>query len=140
MKTDDPLEHLLRSLQPAPLPADLAAEMQAPPDAAPPATPFPWRRLAAMAGLAAACAALWWSTARLSPTPEFQQPAVSVVQRQSTLLDRRPLAVVEHEGRIWEYAEEAWLDEELALCSATPVRVKSKSTRHLVVCRPVDFD
>jgi hypothetical protein len=140
MKTDDPLENLLRGLRPAPLPADLAAEMREPPDVTPPATLLPWRRFAAMAGLAAACAALWWSPARKSPTPEFQEPAVSVVQRQSTLLDRRSLAVVEHEGRVWEFAEEEWLDEELGLCSATPVRVRSKATRHQVVCRPVDFD
>jgi hypothetical protein len=141
MKNDEELEGILRGLRPGPLPEDLCARMVEPPARIERVVVrFPWGRWLAGAGVVAACVAVWMSDLREQGGEATEGGVVSVRQRQSVLLESRSLAVIEHEGRVWEWAEEEWLDEDVAFCSATPVRVRSAVTRREVVCRPVDFD
>jgi hypothetical protein len=64
---------------------------------------------------------------------------LSICQQRSVLLGSRTLAVLHHDGRTWEVAEQQWRDDKLALCSAVPVQVQSATIRREIVCQPVDF-
>jgi hypothetical protein len=144
MTPDQEIESLLKSLQPAELPPELRRRMQQAPDArAEKVLHFPiHRRLVIALTAAAACGAAWLSLRGPDPVerPAVEAPAVSVRQTQSTLVATRPISLVEHDGRVWELAEQEWLDEDIALCSTSPVRVRLAETRREVVYRPVAFD
>jgi hypothetical protein len=97
----------------------------------------------ALAALAAAACVLLLPAILPDPAapaqPATSRP-LSVRHHESTLLAERPLAVVERDGRFWRIAEQQWQDRDLALCSATPVRVRFAATRRELVCQPVEFD
>lgn len=134
------LEKEIRSLRPAPLPQDLLARMAQPP---PVAHSRPARKVlrvvfgTALAVAAAVAIMAHWP----APTviPSAAPPSLSIRQQRSVLLDTRTLAVLHRDGRTWEMAEQRWRDDDLALCSAVPVQVRSARIRREIVCQPVDF-
>lgn len=144
MNDDQILEEEIRKLRPAALPADLRTRM-----ANEPALPGPsrFRRVVPMiaaAGLAAAaCIAI------VINLPDHTEPRVdnsppppehlSIVEQESTLMDTRSITFREHDGRLWELVEQEWRDDTVALCSTTPVRVRSSVTRPVTVWIPVEF-
>ena len=64
---------------------------------------------------------------------------LTLVQENKTLLSVKTLATEEFDGQIWELAEEKWLDNTVATCSATPALVSSKVIRHEITFQPVKF-
>lgn len=139
MNRDPELETLLRSLRPATLPDPLQTAMKDPPARIAPASPRYLRWLA----LPLAAAAVWLllATLRHEPVSAPASPApITLRQSQSTLLDSRPLELVRIDDQYWELAEQEWLDEDLTLCSASPVTVKLTTTRREIVWQPVRFD
>ena len=144
MKDDSFIEDEIRKLRPAALPADLRMRMRNEP-----ALPKPSRLrrilpIAAAAGLAAAaCVAIVvslpdrpGSTADASPAPPDH---LTIIEQSSTLADTRTIAIREHQGRMWELVEQEWHDDTVALCSTTPVRVRSTVIRPEIVWVPVNF-
>ena len=129
---------MLRDLQPEPLPADLRARMRAPAVSSP-----RWKRpplLTAIAAALVAAAGALWFVAQSQPEGEDAASPITVYQHRSTLLENRPIEVIEHQGQFWELTEQKWLDEDIALCSVTPVRVQLSEIRHELVYQPVQFD
>jgi hypothetical protein len=147
--TDHDLEQHLRGLRLAPLPAALKNDMAEPPIGAPARLVTPQRRrsiLPWIAGPLAAAAASVGVALLIRPAAPHADPGearefrpVSFSQRQSTLLDSRPLAVIQDGGRMWEVAEQQWRDEEFAFCSAAPVRLRSEDIRREIVFQPIKF-
>lgn len=138
MKDDLQLEERLRSMRPASLPADLRERMKEPP---PTPVQGPSRRILAAAPIAAAAAwLLWWSLSPAPSAPPAEPAALTIHEHRSILVESRPLQFIEHDGRLWELAEETWREEELALCSTAPLRVQTTETNRQLVCLPVDFD
>lgn len=136
MKDDLDLESQLRNLRPQVLPTDLQARMEEPP-----ARPSPWKRIVAPAILASA-AAIWAIVLNFpSAAPPQDQSAepVTIVQQQSSLVGSRVIAVIEREGQAWELTEQEWLDEEIAICSTSPVQVRLTATRHELIYQPVPY-
>jgi len=137
MNDDAELETLLRGLRPGKLPADLIATMKHPP--ARDTLPW-WRRPVIFVAPLAAALAIAFFLHQSAPTRPPGPQAVTFRQSQSTLLQSRPLEMVQIEGQLWELAEQEWLDEDTALCSAAPVKVKLTEIRHELVWQPVRFD
>ncbi len=145
MNDDDLLEEELRQLMPSPMPEDLRERLAVEPtllEAPRSRRIVPW----AIVGLAAAaCLVALITTLITRPKPDADEvaseaaPQLSVLQQESTLLNTRPLALKVHDGQVWEIAEEEWRDDTVALCSATPVRVRSTENRREIVCLPVEF-
>lgn len=135
MKDDLELESLLRNLRPQGLPADLRARMDEP----------PFRRSGwkgVVVPVVFAAAAVWvFFLALPSGVPQESEgvPPITIRQQQSSLIDSRVVAVIEHEGQAWELTEEEWLDQEIAICSSSPVQVRLAETRHELVYHPVEF-
>ena len=129
------LESLLRSLQPKAIPSDIAARMEHPP------APLPNRKRTVIRFfLAAAAAVALWIATTANNTPIRKSPeTITIRKQQSTLVESRPIALVEHEGQIWELHEEEWRDEDAAICSATPISVHLARTRHELAYHPVKF-
>jgi hypothetical protein len=137
MNDDTELETLLRGLRPGKLPADLRAAMKHPPGR----DPLPWWRHPAILTVPLAAAlAIAFFLPKNSATRPSGPAAVTLRQTQSTLLQSRSLEITKIEGRLWELAEQEWLDEDIALCSAAPVKVKFTEIRHELVWQPVRFD
>ncbi|BCX48658.1 hypothetical protein HAHE_25660 [Haloferula helveola] len=143
---DRQLEEQIRSLVPAPLPSDLAARMTEPPQ---PVTSARLRFLrrgvpAVLSTLAAAaCVVLVWRHATgpaAAPDDSAPQPVVTVHMEDSRLLETRTLEVLEHDGGMWEIAEQEWQDSDTLLCSNSPIQMRMATTRRELVCRPVHFD
>ena len=145
MNDDEKLEHELRMLRPGPLPEDLKTRLsQEPPTSGEPkkgrTVSWSFLTIAAAACLVAMIAILMnRSNPGEDQLAHNDAPHVSVLQSDSTLLNSRPLALREHDGQVWEISEEEWVDDIVALCSATPVRVRSTESRKEIVCRPVEF-
>jgi hypothetical protein len=138
MNDDSRLEARLRSLRPASLPPELLGRMKEPP---PGPTPGPWGRMLAATPVAAAAAwLLWWSLSPEPTTPPGEPPALTIHEHRSILVESRPLKFIEHDGRLWELAEETWREEEIALCSTSSLRIQTAETHRQLVCQPVDFD
>ena len=137
MKDDLELESMLRDLRPGQLPPDLRARMTEPAASSP-----LWKRLplptAIAAAFAGAAGTLWLV---MQPQPQGQSSAspITVHQHRSTLIENRPIEVIEYQGQFWELTEQKWLDEDIALCSATPVRVRLSEIRHELVYQLVQF-
>ena len=138
MKEDPQLESMLRDLRPGQVPADLRARMTVP------AVSVPlWKRLPLPTAIAAAfvlaAGGLWFV---MQPPAQDQGSASPIMlhQHRSTLIENRPIEVIEYQGQFWELTEQKWLDEDIALCSATPVRVQLSEIRHELVYQPVRFD
>ena len=135
MKDDLELESLLRDLRPQELPADLRARMDEPPSRR-----SGWKSIVVPCIFAAA--AVWvfflaWPS--VVPQESESVPPITIRQQQSSLIDSRVIAVIEHEGQAWELTEEEWLDQVIAICSTSPVRVRASETRHELVYHPVKF-
>lgn len=138
MNDDSQLEAALRSMRPGKLPADLRTRMAEPPPAAGPRL---WKRPLAILPLAAAAVWLLWPGLAPPPaTPAAPPPTLTLHEQRSTLIDSRPLKFIEHDGQLWEIAEETWREEELALCSTSPLQVQTTETTRQIVCQPVHFD
>jgi hypothetical protein len=145
MNDDEKLENELRMLKPGPLPEDLKARLAEEPSLAekpPPGRTIPWMLLVA----AAAACLVAFVAILVNPTPsnsgdlvDSSLPPLSILQKDSMLVSSRPLALREHEGQVWEVSEEEWRDDTVALCSATPVQVRSTENRKKIVYRPVEF-
>ena len=143
---DHDLENLIGSLKPAPLPDDLKARMSAEPR--PPQKPRNYRGLFAATGVAAAAILVMAGIisilrpdrpADMASLPEEPNRPVSVVKKDSTLLNSRILSIEEHDGELWEVAEEEWRDDTLALYTGGPSRLRSTVIRREVVCSPLKF-
>jgi hypothetical protein len=136
MKDDLDLEAQLKQLRPKPLPVDLEARMESPP-----ARPFRWKRLV-VPTLLLATAALWAffvAPPSASPPPDQGPEPITIVQQRSSLIESRVIAVIEREGEAWEITEQEWLDEEIAICSTSPVEVRLTTTRQELICEPVIY-
>lgn len=135
MKDDPTLESLLRSLRPAPLPLDLREQLKTPR----PLRPSLRRYLYACAAAAAAiilCCLLWPH----SPTEPSADPApICIHHKESTLVQSRDIGTIERDGRLWQVKAQEWRDEELTLCSNTPLTVRFSLTRHEIIYSPVTF-
>lgn len=139
---DNDLENLIRSLKPSPLPGDLKARMSAEP-MRPKVTGA--RRQLFIAAAAAVLVGVITVTTFMRPdrpaetvSSDLESP-VSVIKKDSTLLNSRTLAIKEHNGQLWEVSEEEWQDDTLALCSVGPTKLNSTVIRREVVCSPVEF-
>ena len=64
---------------------------------------------------------------------------LTIIEQNSILADSRTIALREHEGRMWELVEQEWHDDTVALCSTSPVRVRSTVIRPVTVWLPVQF-
>jgi len=137
---DDYLEQQIRSLNPAPLPQDLVERMSAEP-IRPQAGRVRRNFLiaAAAAILVATCVTFALRPDDSAEVASDSETPVSLVQKESTLLDSRTLAFEEHDGQLWEVSEEEWQDDTLALCSTVPAKLRSTVIRREVVCAPVEF-
>lgn len=141
---DHDLEDLLRSLKPSPLPNDLKTRLA--PEPIRPRQSGRWRTVAIAA---AAVVAIGLFSTAVFLKPEQQAGAevaviepeapVSVLRKDSTLLNSRTLAIKEIKGQLWEISEEEWRDHTLALCSVGPTELNSTVIRREVVCSPVEF-
>ena len=135
MKDDLELESMLRELRPQKLPDDLRTRMQEPP-----ARPSRWKRIIVPVSLAAAAAITFLLTIQSTSPPADESAApITIVQQQSSLINSRVTAVIEHNGQTWELIEQEWVDEEVAVCSTTPTRVRLAVTRHELVYQPVTY-
>ena len=125
---DQRLEEEIRRLQPAPLPADLKARLAREPELHERKSRRSMWIAAALVVLATGIVApsLFRDTA---PSPAIAAAPVSVIQRESTLLGTRTVDQRELDGQVWELVEEQWRDDTVALCSATPARVRSTVIR-----------
>ena len=95
-----------------------------------------------MAPAVLATAAVWAIIVNLPstpPQPDEREQAITVLQQQSSLVDSRVIAIIEREGQTWELTEQEWLDEEIAICSISPVQVRLTATRHELIYRPVIY-
>ena len=145
MNEANDIEQRIRELRPAPAPADLMARLSAAnPDA--PAKPRPKvvpAFIAWVGGIAAAaaCVALIHMRGGGSDTPPdpVADAPLHIIQKDSTLLGTRTLAITEHGGQLWEISEQEWRDDTIALCSTSPVELHSAVTRREIVCAPVEF-
>ncbi|MCU0797680.1 MAG: hypothetical protein MUF31_17295 [Akkermansiaceae bacterium] len=137
MNDDSELEAMLRSLRPGSLPADLRQNLTHPP--APVGKGPPSRLLWLALPLAAAAAITlgFFLPPRHAPAPA---ETVTLRQSQSRLVESRSLEVVRVDDELWELAEQKWVDEDLTLCSSSPVAIKLTTTRHERVWQPVRFD
>jgi hypothetical protein len=134
------LEEEIRSLRPAPLPPDLLSRMAQPPPVIKQRRTRRVLHVVFGAGLAVAAAlAIMARWPAPPPPPAAAPPSLTISQHRSVLLDARTLAVLHHDGRTWEVAEQRWRDDNLALCSAVPQQVRSSAIRREIVCQPVDF-
>lgn len=141
MMDDKELEERMRRLLPAPLPADLAERLADEPaiEEEPVSEKvIPWRAIVGAGLAAAACVLLFWGYDGMVGSPDEESP-ISVTTKESTLLGKRTLSVLEHEGQVWELAEQEWRDDVLAYCSNSPVRVQSSEIRTELVYLPVEF-
>lgn len=135
MKDDLELESLLRELRLQELPADLRARM-----AEPPARRHHWKNIVVPCVLAAAALWVFFLVFPFGGAREAGGiPPVTVRQIESSLIASKVIAVVEQEGQAWELTEEEWLDEEIVICSTTPVRVRLAETHLKLVYHPVKF-
>jgi hypothetical protein len=77
----------------------------------------------------------------VAPGGNLPSPArpLSVIKKDSALLNSRVLAIKEYEGQFWEICEEEWRDETLVLYSAGPSKLHSTVIRREVVCSPLTF-
>jgi hypothetical protein len=133
------LESMLRSLRPGTLPEDMRQRLADPPAAMPSRIVFPRRPvlLASASLAAAACAVLLM---RQPEPPVLPAAPLSVFHQESTLIGTRVIEIVEHNGMVWSLEEQHWKDEEIALCSDSPVSVRLSRDRHELVYEPVPFD
>lgn len=132
------LENQLRSLSPGTLPDDVKLRLAHPPEPAEMKS-FRLRHfLFAGAALAtAACAVLMLRPSHaISPEPA----PVSLYHQESTLISAKPMGYVERDGRMWSLEEQQWRDEEIALCSNSPVTLRATRERVELVYEPVSFD
>ena len=131
---DQELERHIRNLRPAPLPDDLKERLRSEPEPVPSRKGFHRRGYAwAMAACLAGAAVAWFLVSRGdrdpgAPTVDAPEP-ISVLKEESTLVSTRTLETREHEGYLWDLVEERWRDEQVAMCSATPVTVRSSKIR-----------
>lgn len=145
MNDDEKLENELCMLRPGPLPEDLKERLSQEPSSSnePEKRSNLFRKF--MITAAAACLVAMIVVLMNPTNPGDDQfthndaPHVSILKKDSTLVMTRPLALREHDGQVWEISEEEWLDDTVALCSATPVRVSSIESRKEIVYRPVEF-
>lgn len=136
---DQELEQQIRNLRLGPLPAELRSRLREEP-----ATEFPrprWKSARwAMAAAVVAAAALTFLVSPDQPSDEVAvEDPISVIQQEATLIGTRVLETREYEGQRWELVEQQWRDETVAVCSATPVRVRSTVIRPEAVWVPVRF-
>jgi len=135
------LEEEIRNLRPAPLPPDLLARMTQRPPLTQPRRARQVLHVGFGAALALAAAMVIMARWPAPPaTPVAPLPSLSLCEQRSVLMDTRTLALLHHDGRTWEVAEQQWRDDNFALCSAVPLQVQSAAIRREVVCQPVDFD
>ena len=135
------LEQRLREVRLAPLPADLRTRLADNPSSKTTrrGVPIIW------GGAAFACAAALaflfvradFVTPKEDTDPEVQP--LTIVQKDSTLLNSRPLSIEEHDGQLWELVEEEWRDDTLVMCSTSPLEVRSSTTRRALVLQPISF-
>lgn len=141
---DQDLEDLIRSLKPSPLPDDLKTRLA--PEPIRPRQSRRWRTVA-IAAAAVVAIGLFSTVVFLKPKQQAgagvaviePEAPVSVLRKDSTLLNSRTLAIKEIEGQLWEISEEEWRDHTLALCSVGPTELNSTVIRREVVCSPVEF-
>ena len=141
MMDDKTLEERMKQLMPAPLPADLKKRLEEEPsiEGEPvDSKVIPWRAVIGAGLAAAACVILFWGNDGTVNKPGDTVP-ISVTTKESTLLGKRTLSVLEHEGQVWELAEQEWRDDMVAYCSNAPVRVQSSEIRTELVYLPVEF-
>ena len=136
---DQELEQQIRNLRLGPLPAELRSRLREEP-----ATEFRrprWKSARwAMAAAVVAAAALTFLVSPDQPSDEVAvEDPISVIQQEATLIGTRVLETREYEGQRWELVEQQWRDETVAVCSATPVRVRSTVIRPEAVWVPVRF-
>ena len=134
---DHELEEHIRNLRPAPLPDNLKERLRSEPQSVEPPSgtginrqKVVWAMAACLVGVAVA----WFLVSRdggyLPGTPIVEtSPPISVLKEESTLVSTRSLETREHDGRLWELVEERWRDEQVAMCSTTPVTVRSSRIR-----------
>ena len=135
MKDDLEMESLLKEMRLQSLPADLQERM-----AEPPPRRARWNRVLAPGLLAAA--AVWIVMLVLpdrSPESGGAQGPVTVLERQSSLVDKRVVAIIQGEGQAWELSDQEWLDEEIAICSTSSMQVRLTTTRRELVCEPIPY-
>lgn len=155
---DQDLETLLHQLKPAPLPDDLQSRLSAEPGRSMRARK---RKITALvSGLAAAVAGILGLMILVSsrtrtgsdavsvgagqlPAPDERKVVtprpVSVVKKDSMLLNSRLLEIREYDGELWEISEEEWRDDTLVLYSAGPSQLNATVIRREVVCAPLNF-
>lgn len=134
-------EQQIRKLQPAPLPPELRARLREEPPAELPRSRRHGVRWAMAATVVVAAVLLILVSPHQQPNEVVAEDDdhFSVVQQEATLLGTRTLETREYDGQLWELVEQQWRDETVAVCSATPVRVRSTVIRPEAVWVPVKF-
>ena len=144
MNNDPFIENEIRKLRPAALPADLRDRMREEPVVRQSSRLRRVLPLATAGALAtAACVAIVIKL-RVRPEPAIHAGSgppeeLTIIEQNSILADSRTIALHEHHGRMWELVEQEWRDDTVALCSTSPVRVRSTVIRPVIVWRPVEF-
>lgn len=148
---DQDLEQQIRKLRPGPLPPELRSRLREEP---PIDLPSRRRHLGRWAMAAAVVGAAILGVMIFPDKPSKQvavedgttnelavedHEAFTVIQQEATLIGTRTLERREHDGRLWELVEQQWRDETVAVCSATPVRVRATVIRPETVWVPVKF-
>lgn len=155
---DQDLETFLHQLKPAPLPDDLQSRLSTEPGRSMRARKR--KVIALVSGLAAAAAGILGLMILVSPGTRTGSDALamgadqlpvpdewkvgaprplSVVKKDSTLLNSRLLEIREYDGELWEISEEEWRDDTLVLYSAGPSQLNATVIRREVVCAPLNF-
>lgn len=135
MKEDLELESILKDMRPQSLPSDLKARMSEPP-----ARPIRWSR--AVVPSVSGAAAVWIALLVLpdrSPDSEEAPEPVTVLTQQSSLIEKRVVAIIQAEGQAWEVSDQEWLDEEVAICSTGSTQVRFRTTRRELVYEPIPY-
>jgi hypothetical protein len=138
MNEFDDLENQLRSLSPGTLPDDVKLRLAQSPQAVD-MKGFRIRHLV-FAGSALAAAACELFMLRPSYVISPEPASVSIYHQESTLISAKPMGYVERDGRMWSLEEQQWQDEEIALCSNSPITLRSTRERVELVYEPVSFD
>ena len=143
MKENEDIENRLRRLKPSPMPRDVkekVSEEIAAFGSDRPRIVSIWSVAASLGIAAAVCLMIvFFPGTPGSPGPDEGEMPVSVLKKESTLLESRPVAILHHEGQTWELTEQKWRDDSVAYCSASPVRVETSEIRLEMVYLPVDF-
>lgn len=138
---DQDLEQQIRKLRPGPLPPELRSRLREEPAVNLPRRPRHLGRwaMAAAVVVAATVGALVFPDKQADEVAVEDNKPFTVIQEEATLIGTRTLERREHDGRLWELVEQQWRDETVAVCSATPVRVRSTVIRPEAVWVPVKF-